>query len=171
MLFTIAIPLLITAFAVPITFNIVPIFLLLFVLFYIINKNSHHLYLSNFELEDELTIEQEKKWLRGNKKKSIKYSFYLFCTVIVLFIIGNLLSNTLEELAFSLSVPEFILGVTLGFITSVPELITFFESQSHHKKSSSNQEGVIEATNNLLTSNIMNLFIIQSLALILIELL
>lgn len=166
-LFTVAVPLLITAFSVPITFNIVPIFLLLFILSYIINKNSHHLYLSDFELQDELTIEQEKKWFKGNKKKAINYSFYLFCTVIVLFIIGNLLSNTLEELALSLSVPEFIIGVSLGLITSIPELITFFESQKHHGKSSNDQKGVIEATNNLLTSNIVNLFIIQSLALIL----
>ena len=78
-----------------------------------------------------------------------------------------MLSNTLEGLCFRFSIPEFILGIALGFITSVPELITFFEAQKHHSKHTHDQEGVIEATNNLLTSNTINLFIIQSLALIL----
>ena len=56
-----------------------------------------------------------------------------------------------------------IIGILLGFITSLPELITFFESQRHHEE---DKEGVTEATSNLLTSNIMNLFIIQSIGIL-----
>ena len=49
-------------------------------------------------------------------------------------------------------------------ITSIPELVTFFESQKHYKeKKDKNLLGVIEATNNLLTSNMLNLFIIQAI--------
>ena len=55
-----------------------------------------------------------------------------------------------------------ILNLFLGFVTSIPELITFFEAQKHHKNSQNDMLGVIEATNNLLMSNVMNLFIIQS---------
>ena len=51
-------------------------------------------------------------------------------------------------------------------LTSLPELITFIEAQRHHKKSEDDMLGVVEATNNLLTSNMMNLFIIQSIAII-----
>jgi len=120
-------------------------------------------------LEEELEFEKEKKWFKGNKEKAFKYSLYLLLTVILLFIIGNLLSNTLEALCIRFFVSEFIIGIALGFITSIPELITFFESQNHHIKNNSIQEGVIEATTNLFTSNIINLFIIQSLALILFE--
>ena len=54
-----------------------------------------------------------------------------------------------------------IIGILLGLITSIPELITFFESQKHYK-GKDEILGVIEATNNLLTSNLSNLFLIQS---------
>ena len=60
-----------------------------------------------------------------------------------------------------------IIGILLGFITSIPELITFFEAQKHYKMQKDNEIlGVVEATNNLLTSNILNLFVIQSLGII-----
>ena len=167
-LVTIFIPSSIVFFSVSIDLNIVPIFLLLLILTYIINKNSHQLYLSTSSYE-EVQFEKDKKWFKGNKKKAIKYSFYLSLTVILLFVIGNMLSNTLEGLCFRFSIPEFLVGIALGFITSVPELITFFEAQKHHSKHTNPHEGVIEATNNLLASNIINLFIIQSLALILFE--
>ena len=165
-LVTIFIPASIVLFSVPIDLNFIPIFLLLLILTYIINKNSHQLYLSTSSFE-EAKFEKDKNWFKGNKKKAIKYRFYLSLTVIILFIIGNLLSNTLEGLCFRFSIPEFIIGIALGFITSIPELITFFEAQKHHSKHTHDLEGVIEATNNLLTSNIINLFIIQSLALVL----
>lgn len=163
---TIFIPSSIVLFSVQIDLNIIPIFLLLLSLTYIVNKNSHKLYLSTSSFE-EIKFEKDKKWFKGNKKKAIKYSFYLSLTLILLFIIGNMLSNTLEGLCFRFSIPEFIIGIALGFITSVPELVTFFEAQKHHSKHTHNQEGVIEATNNLLASNIINLFIIQSLAVVL----
>lgn len=62
-------------------------------------------------------------------------------------------------------IPQFVIGIALGFITSLPELITFFESQRHHKKEDSDL-GVVEATNNLLTSNVLNLFFIQSVGIL-----
>ena len=74
--------------------------------------------------------------------------------------------NILENLCGIFEVPEVIIGILLGIITSIPELITFFESQKHHKKKENDMLGVIEATNNLLTSNIVNLFIIQALAIL-----
>lgn len=78
---------------------------------------------------------------------------------------GNLLSNSLESLCLQFNIPQFVVGIALGFITSLPELITFFESQRHHKKEDSDL-GVVEATNNLLTSNVLNLFFIQSVGII-----
>ena len=62
---------------------------------------------------------------------------------------------------------QVIIGILLGFITSIPELITFFESQRHYKnRDSNNMLGVVEATNNLLTSNMLNLFMIQSIGIL-----
>lgn len=87
-----------------------------------------------------------------------------------MFIIGNSLSNVLEQLCISFNVPEILIGILLGFTTSIPELITFFESQKHYKKSNKQTEGIIEATNNLLSSNILNLFIIQAFGILIFHL-
>lgn len=46
-------------------------------------------------------------------------------------------------------------------------MITFLEAQRHHTKLKNSEEGVIEATVNLLMSNILNLFIIYSIGIIL----
>ena len=115
--------------------------------------------------EDKEIEEQEAKenrWERGNKKKVAKNICVLIITGLLLFVVGDLLGDTLETLCSRFNVPEFIVGIVLGFVTSIPELITFFEAQKHHKNSQNNMLGVIEATNNLLMSNVMNLFIIQS---------
>ena len=58
-------------------------------------------------------------------------------------------------------------GKLLGIITSAPEFITFNEAQKYHKKGSKEQlKGVIEATNNLISSNMLNLFVIQSVGIL-----
>lgn len=146
---------------------VVFLLVLLFALFYYINNNTHKLYLQKEEKIEEKKINEEAKWLRGKKDIIIKYSFYLIITGIALFIVGNLLSGTLENLCVIFNISEFIVGIALGFITSIPELITFFESQKHHKSKQDDRLGVIEATNNLLTSNMLNLFVIQSIGIIL----
>ena len=81
----------------------------------------------------------------------------------MLFVISVFLGNSLERLCFIFHIPQVIVGIILGVATSVPELITFFESQKYHNCESDEMIGVIEATNNLLTSNTLNLFIIQSI--------
>lgn len=148
---------------------VVFLFILLFVLFYYINNNTHKLYLEKENKKELQKIEEEAKWIRGKKNIMINYSFYLILIGIALFIVGNLLSKTLENLCVRFFVPEFVVGIALGFITSIPELITFFESQKHHKTKKEDRLGVIEATNNLLTSNTLNLFIIQSIGIILFQ--
>lgn len=141
--------------------SIIPAFILLFILFYIINKNAHKLYLSKVRT----TIEKEEQ-VKTNKIQIGLNFIYLILIAILLYLIGSLLSNTLTNLCIKFNIPEFILGVLLGVITSIPELITFIESQKHHIKNENRETGVVEATNNLLTSNIMNLFIIQSIGIL-----
>lgn len=141
--------------------SIIPAFILLFILFYIINKNAHKLYLNKVRT----TIEKEEQ-VKTNKIQIGLNFIYLILIAILLYLIGSLLSNTLTNLCIKFNIPEFILGVLLGVITSIPELITFIESQKHHMKNENRETGVVEATNNLLTSNIMNLFIIQSIGIL-----
>ena len=163
---TILLPILMLIAKIEFSISIVPIFILLFLLFYFINYNAHKLYLKKQEDKIKEKIENEKKWVKGKIKIIIQYSFYLLFTSIALYIIGNALSSCLENLANYFKIPEIILGIALGFITSLPELITFFEAQKHHEKKQKEELGVIEATNNLLTSNILNLFVIQSIGII-----
>lgn len=143
-------------------FAMVPVLILLYIGFKKINSNVHKLYLHDEDKEIEEQEAKENRWERGNKKKVAKNICVLIITGLLLFVVGDLLGDTLETLCSRFNVPEFIVGIVLGFVTSIPELITFFEAQKHHKNSQNNMLGVIEATNNLLMSNVMNLFIIQS---------
>ncbi len=140
----------------------VPVLILLYFGFKKINSNAHKLYLQKEDKEIETAQEKADRWERGNKRKVTKNVCILLVTGIFLFVVGNLLGNTLETLCSRFNIPELLVGIVLGFVTSIPELITFFESQRHHKNAQNDMLGVIEATNNLLMSNVMNLFVIQS---------
>lgn len=163
---TIAIPILLLICNIEVSLSIVPIFVLLFILFYYINSNTHNLYLKQQKQYEEEKIVKESKFIRGKKKIIIKYLIYLILTGVALFTVGNLLSKSLENLCIQFNIPQIVIGLALGIITSIPELITFFEAQKHHSKKENNSLGVVEATNNLLTSNILNLFAIQSIGII-----
>lgn len=164
---TIIIPVILFIFNIEIKLGIVPIFIILYLLFVYLNGNAHKLYLKSEDLKLESKIEEEERWERKNKKKRIKYIIYLLGTGILVFIVGELLGNTLENLCNRFHISQTIIGILLGFITSIPELITFFESQKHYKRKKEDAIlGVVEATNNLFTSNILNLFAIQSIGII-----
>ena len=160
------IPVLFLKFNVQLNLFIVPLFIVLYIIFKLFNSIVHKLYLKEEDKNLELEIENEKMLEKGNKAKIIKYCIYLIVTGILLFIIGELLGNTLENLCKIFNVSELAVGIFLGFMTSLPELITFFESQKHHKQFADDMLGVVEATNNLLTSNILNLFVIQSIGIL-----
>ncbi len=163
---TILIPVALAIFNMGYIPSMIPIFILLCLLFYYINHNAHKLYLQKQDTQIEEKIEKEKKWVKGKTKLVVKYSLFLLFTSASLYIVGNALSVCLENLAAFFGISEIILGIALGFITSIPELITFFESQKHYHEAKNVELGVVEATNNLLTSNILNLFIIQSIGII-----
>ena len=146
---------------------------ILFLFFYKINSNAHKLYLEKYdkEIEKEFELEYEKeiKNKKNNKLLIIKYLIYLIIIGILLYLVGDKLSNNLENLCYIFNVPEYIIGIILGFGTSIPELITFFEAQRGEKSKEEEKLGVIEATNNLLMSNMLNLFIIQAIGILLIS--
>lgn len=146
---------------------------ILFLFFYKINSNAHKLYLEKYdkEIEKEFELEYEKeiKNKKNNKLLIVKYLIYLIIIGILLYFVGDKLSNNLENLCYIFNVPEYIIGIILGFGTSIPELITFFEAQRGEKNKEEEKLGVIEATNNLLMSNMLNLFIIQAIGILLIS--
>lgn len=160
---TIAIPILLLLINRGTEIWLVPIFIILLLLCYRIDTNVHKLYLKH---KEEKKTQEDSKPVVGKKAQMIKYALYLLVIGIALFFVGNLLSNSLESLCLQFNIPEFVMGIALGIITSLPELITFFESQKHHKKQENTELGVVEATNNLLTSNLLNLFVIQSVGIV-----
>lgn len=177
---TIILPILVVWVGVEVDLKMVPILLLLYIGFVRIDRNVHKLYLKDAEdandvgdVEDVGDVKETKyanKERRGgkqvNKKAVAKNICILIITAVLLFFVGELLGNTLENLCRKFNVPELMIGIILGFATSIPELITFFEAQKHHSKEQNSIHGVVEATNNLLTSNMMNLFIIQSIGIL-----
>lgn len=128
-----------------------------------LNNNTHKLYLS----EQDTTIIEQKK--NKNMKNVFIYSIELIFTGILLFLIGDLLGDTLNVLCNLLKVPQKIIGILLGIITSIPEFITFLESQRYYNDDENDIIGVIEATNNLLASNTLNLFIIQTIGILIVN--
>lgn len=163
---TILIPASIIIFNIEINIGFVPIFIMLFILFYIINTNTHKLYLSHAKTKELKEFEEEKKWVKGKKDVIVKNIIYLIIIGIALFIIGELLGNVVRRLSVKFNIPQSVIGIALGFITSLPELITFIESQKNSKNSNNEVDGVVEATNNLLTSNIINLFVVLTIGII-----
>ena len=172
-LITVAIPLISVIFKFTFGMISVVIFVILLFVFYYINHNVHKLYLGkeDMEIEKEEQTEAENEDRKFNKKGNIiLYVIALLIIVALLYWVGELLSNSLTNLCNTFGLPEIVLGILLGFITSIPELITFTEAQRKEKSKNdemANKIGVVEVTNNLLTSNILNLFVIQSIGIIL----
>lgn len=156
------------------TLNIMIAFLLvaLYIIFYWISKKIHEKYLNDvdtrMEQKEDERIENETETIAKRKnKQSFIYVGYILIAGILLYFIGDALGIVLENLSENFGIAESILGILLGMITSIPELVTFFEAQNHYKKEEDkNLLGVIEATNNLLTSNMLNLFIIQAIGIV-----
>ena len=164
---TILIPLLLFWLNIEISIGIVPIFIILYALFVYLNSNVHKLYLEKEDKKIAKNIEEEGIQETGNTRNTVIYIIVLLFTGVLLFVVGELLGDTLDILCNQFNVSQTIVGILLGFITSIPELITFFEAQIHYKDTENDEMlGVVEATNNLLTSNILNLFLIQSIGII-----
>ena len=166
-LITIAIPLIFVWKNIEMNLFIVPAFLILYFLFQYLNNNVHKLYLEKEDEKIKKQIEEEEKKEKGNTRRTIIYIAILIGTGILLYVVGELLGDTLNNLCNQFNISQTIIGILLGFITSIPELITFFESQKHYKEQKDDDIlGVVEATNNLLTSNVLNLFVIQSIGIV-----
>lgn len=166
-LITIVIPLVLVWRNIEMNLIIVPAFLILFALFLYLNNNVHKLYLQKEDQELEKQIQEEEEKEKGNTRRTALYIIILLGTGVLLYVIGELLGETLNNLCHQFNISQIIIGILLGFITSIPELITFFESQKHYKSQNDDTMlGVVEATNNLLTSNILNLFMIQSIGIL-----
>lgn len=143
---------------------IVLILIVMYFIFYWISKKIHERYLNYEDIKIEEREKEQEVKERYNNKQSFIYVGYILIAGILLYFVGDALGSVLENLSEFFGVAEWILGVLLGMLTSIPELVTFFEAQKYYKKEKHKELlGVIEATNNLLTSNMLNLFVIQAI--------
>ncbi len=76
-LITIFLPIFLIIFNVQVNLGVVIIFLFLFISFYYINNNVHKLYLKIEDIQNKKNIENEIKWIKGKKKLTAKYLFYI----------------------------------------------------------------------------------------------
>jgi Ca2+/Na+ antiporter len=81
-----------------------------------------------------------------------------------LYFLGNALGNNVRELGTTYGVPEIVLDIVIGVVTSLPELTTFFASYAWHRANDSDR-ATEEVTHNLLASNASNLLLIQTIGL------
>lgn len=161
---TILLPVILLILKIQTSTILIPIFLILYILFLSITNRLHKKYLKSVD-----EIAEEYKYKKYKNPIAINVVILIIATML-LYIIGEMLGNTLENLCYSFGIQEALIGFILGFITSIPELVTFFESQKHHKEEGKDKFfGVVEASNNLLTSNMLNLFIIQTIGLVIIQ--
>lgn len=169
-LISIIIPILMIVFNVTANIRLVPLFIILLIYFYYINIQAHKKYLDKEDEELKERINKDNIIKKRKFKKIFKYTVYLILVGVALYIVGDLLSTVLTNLCNIFGVPEMLLGILLGIITSIPELITFFEAQKYYVLDRNADLGVIEATNNLLTSNMFNIFVIQSIGIVIFSL-
>ena len=161
---TILLPVILLILKIQTSTILIPIFLILYILFLSITNRLHKKYLKSVD-----EIAEEYQYKKDKNPIAINVVILIIATML-LYIIGEMLGNTLENLCYSFGIQEALIGFILGFITSIPELVTFFESQKHHKEEGKDKFfGVVEASNNLLTSNMLNLFIIQTIGLVIIQ--
>lgn len=154
---TIIIPIIIIYFKIERNIILIPIFIILFYIFNKINTNIHQKY--------EINLEYKSR--EGNV---LKYIIYIIFIGIILYFIGDLLSNTLEVLCHTFNISEILIGFILGMATSIPEFITFIESQKYYSQKD-NLLGLIEASNNLVVSNTLNLYVIGTISIVIFQIL
>lgn len=88
----------------------------------------------------------------------------ILVALVGLYFLGTALGSTVFELGTTFGVPEVVLGVVIGVVTSLPELTTFFSSYLWHRNNGSDRANE-EVAHNMLASNASNLLLIQTLGL------
>jgi cation:H+ antiporter len=141
---------------------ILPIYLVLYLVYLIIIKRQSK--------KDNLTAKSYLKKLnflenKLGKKCIIIYSLIIIFGTFLIYIFGEKLGSIVYELGESYKVPQIVLGVIIGFITSLPELIMFIETYINNK-GKYEMVGAEEVLNDVVASNTTNLLLVQSIGMI-----
>lgn len=93
--------------------------------------------------------------------------------IVVIAVCGNLIGETAGQLIKDIGVPAWMVGWILGFVTSLPEMSSFFGIYALHKKRGALEltDDTQEALDTLVASNMSNLGIILPLGVLVLILL
>ncbi len=154
---------------------IVPSLIIIYLLFIITSRTT------DYFIDEEEILEKEARRIKRTenkehlkttklnkyrKKKIRKHIIIITISIIIIYLLGNLLSGALEGLSMEFGIPEIIIGILMGIVTSIPELITFITTFVTHKRATKDNKASLEVVSNLLASNISNLCIVQTTAII-----
>ncbi len=81
--------------------------------------------------------------------------------LVALYLLGDVLGDSIYELGVAFAVPVVVLGALTAIATSLPELTTFFASYAAHKRAGT--DGNAEVMHNMMASNVVNLFLVQAI--------
>lgn len=85
--------------------------------------------------------------------------------LFALYVLGSMLGSVVFDLGTTFGVPELVLGVVIGVVTSLPEFTTFFSAYAWHRRAKTGRANE-EVVHNLLASNVSNLLLIQTAGLL-----
>ena len=122
-LITILLPLLFSFMKSELSIVMVPILFILYLGFKKVNNDVHQLYLPKEDDESEQLEKKTEISKKSTKIKLIRDIVLLIATGVLLFFIGEWLGNTLDTLCVVFNIPEIVIGIILGFVTSIPEFI------------------------------------------------
>lgn len=84
----------------------------------------------------------------------------LIVGLVGLYVLGDILGDSVRELGTAFAVPAVVLGALTAVATSLPELTTFFASFAAHRRAGT--DGNSEVMHNLMASNVVNLLVVQT---------
>ena len=108
-------------------------------------------------------VEEEdaaQPWEDG-KPRVIVQVVILAVGLVGLYLLGDVLGNSIYDLGVAFAVPVIVLGGLTAVATSLPELTTFFASYAAHKRAGT--DGNAEVMHNMMASNVVNLLLIQAI--------
>jgi Ca2+/Na+ antiporter len=98
---------------------------------------------------------------RTNRGYIVVQVAILVAGLVGLYVLGDILGDSVYELGVAFAVPAVILGGLTAIATSLPELTTFFSSYAAHRKAGT--DGNSEVMHNLMASNAVNLLLVQAI--------
>lgn len=100
-----------------------------------------------------------RPWSDGKGKIAVQVVI-LIAGLVALYLLGDVLGDSVYELGVAFAVPAVVLGALTAVATSLPELTTFFSSYAAHRKAGT--DGNSEVMHNLMASNVVNLLVVQA---------